>query len=138
VFRTRFCTECLPSTFFFLALVIAASCGVLTLNLNRLKVQVFARSTDAHGTLVQAYHSPASFVESIVQPDAKEALRRKDAIILRRNAELAELWDEIKTQFPWKKAEAAFTKDAHRDDSEPEDGPASRLTALILVFSVRE
>lgn len=45
--------------------------------------------------------SPLYFKESDVIPDAEEHLRRKDAIILRRNSQLAELWSSVNQRKPW-------------------------------------
>lgn len=41
-----------------------------------------------------AFNMPAEFRESAEHPDSETALARKDAIILRRNAQLAMCWDE--------------------------------------------
>lgn len=41
-----------------------------------------------------AFNMPAHFYESLEHPDAETALARKDAIILRRNAQLAQCWEE--------------------------------------------
>ncbi|KAH7620834.1 hypothetical protein Ndes2526B_g04768 [Nannochloris sp. 'desiccata'] len=90
------------------------------------------------GKKVEAHHSPAAFIESAIEPDGTEQLRRKDAIILRRNAELVSILEEFKTKIPWRKAEAAAIAEENRlhalgkNDDENE---SNRLLALILVHS---
>ncbi|CAL5227666.1 g10673 [Coccomyxa viridis] len=48
--------------------------------------------------------SPLPFVESASQPGLEEALKRKDAIIRVRNAQISALWDELHTRQPWTNA----------------------------------
>ncbi|CAL8462361.1 g1894 [Coccomyxa elongata] len=48
--------------------------------------------------------SPLPFVESAAQPGLEEALKRKDAIIRVRNAQISALWDELHTRQPWTNA----------------------------------
>ena len=84
----------------------------------------------ASGQKFEAHHSPAAFLESAIEPDGVEALRRKDAIILRRNAELVSLWEEVKTQWPWQKAEA-LAEAGEKLDLDSKD----RLLATIIVMS---
>lgn len=80
----------------------------------------------------EVYHSPLTFMESTIEPDAKEELRRKNNIIVRRNAELSSLWNEVYTQFPWKIAEQAL----EREQSEQGKSRENRLLAVLLVHSV--
>lgn len=54
---------------------------------------------------VEAYHSPAKFEESVIEPSDKAIISRKDDIITQRNNQLSKIWNEISTQLPWKKAE---------------------------------
>lgn len=96
-------------------------------------LRAFVHRHDTQG-LQEVYHSPLTFIESSIEPDAKEILRRKDAIIVRRNAELAALFDDVKTQLPWRKAEAAAARQAAGDAAK--DGK-QRLLAVLLVHSVR-
>ena len=88
---------------------------------------------------VEAHHSPAPFVESTVKPDGVEALRRKDAIILRRNAELVAIWSEVRTQLPWRKTEAAYdAEEAMAKEGKSGGGGESgddRLLAIVFVHS---
>jgi len=90
------------------------------------------------GKKVEAHHSPAAFIESAIQPDGTEQLRRKDAIILRRNAELVSILEEFKTKIPWKKAEAAATAEENRLralGNNDDENASNRLLALIFVHS---
>jgi beta-1,3-galactosyltransferase 1/2/3/4/5/7/8 len=90
------------------------------------------------GKKVEAHHSPAAFIESAIQPDGSEQLRRKDAIILRRNAELVSILEEFKTKIPWRKAEAAAAAEENRLTalgSLGDENANNRLLALILVHS---
>ena len=48
--------------------------------------------------------SPLLFRESAASPDQEERIRRKDAIIQTRNAQVAALWDELHTRQPWRNA----------------------------------
>lgn len=50
--------------------------------------------------------SPLLFRESSISPDQEERIRRKDAIIQTRNAQVAALWDELHTKLPWRNAVA--------------------------------
>lgn len=89
------------------------------------------------GQLAEAHSSPARFIESAIEPDGVETLHRKDAIIVRRNAELAAIWAEMRTQMPWRRAEAAAAA-ASASDGPPAGeaaGAKKRLLALILVQS---
>ena len=81
-------------------------------------------------------HSPLLFVESPVEPSAQETVRRKDAIIVRRNAELAALWDEVRTQVPWRRAEQAG--EAQDAEERGGGGKRERFLAVVLVHTVRE
>lgn len=96
----------------------------------RHRLRVFVPQKD--DAVVEAYHSPMDFIESYIEPGLKETIARKDKIIIQRNNQLAHLWDEIKTQLPWKRAEEEFNNLAglKQDD-------ADRILALILVHSVR-
>jgi hypothetical protein len=90
------------------------------------------------GQKVEAHHSPAAFIESEIQPDGTEQLRRKDAIILRRNAELVSVLEEFKTKIPWRKAEAAAIAEEnrlHMLNKNGDENASDRLLALILVHS---
>jgi hypothetical protein len=91
----------------------------------------------SNGKKVEAHHSPAVFVESAIKPDGTEQLRRKDAIILRRNAELVSVLEEFKTKLPWRRAEAAATAEEHRLHALGKNGDENptRLLALVLVHS---
>lgn len=57
----------------------------------------------------------------------EEALRRKDAIIRVRNAQISALWDELHTRQPWKNALGR--------DGQPVlfAGPAANVTSKALV-----
>ncbi len=67
------------------------------------QLRAFARSTD--GSYKQELNqSPLLFKESSIEPDMEEQLRRKDAIIHIRNAQVAALWDELHTRAPWRNA----------------------------------
>lgn len=57
----------------------------------------------------------------------QEALRRKDAIIRVRNAQISSLWDELHTRQPW--------RNALGDDGKPIvfAGPADNATTKALV-----
>ena len=48
--------------------------------------------------------SPLTFMESTMEPALGEALKRKDAIIRVRNAQISALWDELHTRQPWRNA----------------------------------
>lgn len=95
----------------------------------RHRLQVFVPQKDA--TLVEAYHSPMDFIESFIEPGLKETIARKDKIITQRNNQLAHIWDEIKTQLPWKRAEEEFNNQSN--STKVHD---NRILALILVHSV--
>lgn len=60
-------------------------------------------------------------------PGLQEALRRKDAIIRVRNAQISSLWDELHTRQPW--------RNALGDDGKPIvfAGPAENVTSKALV-----
>lgn len=78
--------------------------------------------------------SPVLFRESAALPDQEERIRRKDAIIQTRNAQVAALWDELHTKQPWRNAVSAtrpvqpFPADATGNSS---------LVAFIGINSVR-
>ena len=95
----------------------------------RHRLQIFVPQKDA--TLVEAYHSPMDFIESFIEPGLKETIARKDKIITQRNNQLAHIWDEIKTQLPWKRAEEEFINQASSKKVN-----TNRILALILVHSV--
>eukprot|EP00890_Picochlorum_soloecismus_P002784 jgi/Picsp_1/3506/NSC_06344-R1_beta- -galactosyltransferase sqv-2 len=92
------------------------------------RLQVIVPQKDE--TFVESYHSPMDFIESYIEPGLKETIARKDKIITQRNNQLAHLWDEIKTQLPWKRVEEEFV---NQDRSKQVD--ADRILALILVHS---
>lgn len=87
------------------------------------------------GSYTEAYHSPVQYEESTIEPSAREALKRKDAIITMRNNQLTQIWDELKTQLPWKRAEREFSEQER--DAEGDAVDVNRLMAVILVHSVR-
>ena len=63
----------------------------------------------------------------LVLPGLEESLRRKDAIIRVRNAQISALWDELHTRQPW--------KNALGEDGQPIvfAGPAENATSRALV-----
>ena len=80
-------------------------------------------------SFVEAYHSPLFFEESTVDPSANTIISRKDSIITQRNNQLTQLWNEIQTQIPWRRAEmdaAAMSLSKPKESSCP---------AVILVQS---
>ena len=104
-------------------------------------LRVFAQHPSTNEK-IEARHSPALFLESSIQPDGVEALRRKDQIILRRNAELVALWDKVRTQIPFMEAEAAAAAAADEQGgggggkfTDIDLTQSNRLFAVILVHS---
>lgn len=85
------------------------------------------------GRLAEAHASPVRFIESAIEPDGVETVHRKDAIIVRRNAELAAIWAEMRTQMPWRRAEAAALAAGGPPAGEATN--ADRLLAVVLVLS---
>lgn len=96
------------------------------------QVRALVRSQDQFKEL---YHSPLHFIESTIKPSAEEVIRRKDAIIIRRNAELSALWQEVRSHIQWRQAENAAVLQKEQSTEEEEDG-SERLLATLLVHSV--
>lgn len=63
-----------------------------------------ARPGAARSSAQEASQSPLPFLETAGHPAPAEALRRKDAIIRVRNAQVSALWDELHTRQPWRNA----------------------------------
>jgi hypothetical protein len=86
------------------ALAFAARLPPLAAGRHELRVFAAAPAGPARAELLG---SPAALRESAARPDAEEALRRKDALIVARNAELVRLYDDVRTRVPWREAAAA-------------------------------
>lgn len=111
-----------------------------------LQLRAFMRTG---GKLQEINHSPATFIESGVRPNAEEIIRRKDAIILQRNVEVASLWNQLRTQVPWRIAECSLREDPSLHEPHLEDqgkdtvttgtsrtpNMQKRLLGVILVWS---
>jgi hypothetical protein len=67
------------------------------------QVRAFVRNKEGTGKQ-ELNQSPLPFIESAAQPGLEEALKRKDAIIRVRNAQISALWDELHTRQPWTNA----------------------------------
>jgi len=83
-------------------------------------------------------NSPLYFKESDVQPDAEEMLRRKDAIILLRNAQLSAMWNEVHTQQPWRDAlirtdTLDYTSNMMNSRSKDAKSDSNRLVVAIAI-----
>lgn len=98
------------------------------------EIRVFATvpQDGANATFIEVLHSPATFVESVIDPDLQEVVKRKDSIIVRRNAELVELWNEVKNEIPWKKAEAALKNTNAKSDAFHHAEAHRSLVVLII------
>ncbi|KAL4449403.1 hypothetical protein ABPG77_007047 [Micractinium sp. CCAP 211/92] len=71
-------------------------------------LRVFVEAPPMLGAFRQELNqSPLLFRESSVSPDQEERIRRKDAIIQTRNAQVASLWEELHTKQPWRNAISA-------------------------------
>ncbi|KAL4427755.1 hypothetical protein ABPG75_001844 [Micractinium tetrahymenae] len=71
-------------------------------------LRVFLEAPASLGPFRQELNqSPLLFRESSVSPDQEERIRRKDAIIQTRNAQVASLWEELHTKQPWRNAISA-------------------------------
>ena len=84
---------------------------------------------DGDVSFVEAYHSPLFFEESTIDPSAKTIISRKDSIITQRNNQLTQLWNEIQTQIPWRRAEVDAAEISLSMTKEPSS------PAVILVQS---
>ncbi|KAK9807182.1 hypothetical protein WJX73_004899 [Symbiochloris irregularis] len=97
-------------------------------NLNPGRHEVRAFAVLENGKSMQELNqSPLPFIETDAEPGLQEALRRKDAIIRVRNAQISSLWDELHTRQPW--------RNALGDDGKPIvfAGPAENVTSKALV-----
>lgn len=77
----------------------------------------------------------------MAQPDAEAVIRRKDAIIVRRNAQLVAMWSEANTHAPWRAAAAEAggeTAAAAALANSSQSGGGERLLAVVLVHSVSD
>lgn len=57
-------------------------------------------------SLIEAFHSPLRFEESVNELSMAAIIKRKDEIITHRNNLLTKLWNEVHTQLPWRRYEA--------------------------------
>ena len=96
--------------------------------IHELQVFVDARNSKLN-SWIEAYHSPARFEESTIEPSDRAIISRKDDIITQRNTQLSKIWNDINTKLPWKKSES----DAEEISLFVEE-PA-KYTAVILVQS---
>ena len=84
--------------------------------------------------------SPLLFRESAASPDQEEKIRRKDAIIQTRNAQVAALWDELHTRQPWRNAVGSGKPvQPFPDEAEAEAGAraaAGNDTGLLLYVGI--
>ena len=79
--------------------------------------------------LVEAFHSPLVFEETVNEPSMAAVIKRKDEIITHRNNLLTKLWNEVHTQLPWRRYEqdaVAIPLDGAKDPD---------LLAFIIVRS---
>ena len=67
------------------------------------QVRAFVKNAQGNGKQ-ELNQSPLSFIESARQPGLEDSLKRKDAIIRVRNAQISALWDELHTRQPWRNA----------------------------------
>ncbi|KAK9842558.1 hypothetical protein WJX81_006050 [Elliptochloris bilobata] len=93
----------------------------------RHEVRAFVRNVEGTGKQ-ELNQSPLPFIESASQPGLEEALKRKDAIIRVRNAQISALWDELHTRQPWTNALAG---DAPINLARLETANASRKLLVI-------
>ncbi|KAK9817855.1 hypothetical protein WJX72_003172 [[Myrmecia] bisecta] len=98
------------------------------LNQGRHEVRAFVRN--AKGTAKQELNqSPLTFIETAAQPGLEESLKRKDAIIRVRNAQISALWDELHTRQPWRNALRAGMPIALTDEGQQANG--TRMLAML-------
>ena len=98
------------------------------------QLRAFAVSPEG-GYRQELHQSPVAFRESDVAPDQEESLRRKDAIILLRNAQLSALWDELHTRQPWRNA-AGAGHPLPPFGGEEEASAAGNATRLVAVIAI--
>lgn len=104
----------------------------LPIGLHEARVLAYSSNSE-NNTFVEALHSPAIFVESIKNPNLDEIINRKDAIILRRNAELAALWNYVKYELPWRSAEI----DGYVKNNIMKPSVSSPFSYVVIIKSVR-
>ena len=91
-----------------------------------LQVRAFVQNAKGDGKQ-EVNQSPLTFVESTLEPALGEALKRKDAIIRVRNAQISALWDELHTRQPWRNA---ITGDGLVSFSEAPSNSTRKLAVL--------
>ena len=92
-----------------------------------------SRSPSA-AALVEAFHSPLMFEETVNEPSMAAIIKRKDEIITHRNNLLTKIWNEVHTQLPWRRYEQDAV-DIPLGDLRGGGGDAPDLLAFIVVRS---
>lgn len=98
-------------------------------NLSGSRDSVESSSSSSTAALVEAFHSPLMFEETVNEPSMAAVIKRKDEIITHRNNLLTKLWNEVHTQLPWRR----YEQDAA--DIPLEGGAPPDLLAFIIVRS---